>query len=1006
MSLLLRGGGGKDARGGQTSRPTVPNNNLLGLKRRDPAPRFTSSGPSNHGMRLLSTDITGGDSTQVMLQRKVVTPNPSQRQLVGQKQQGEQQHGVISMEEVMNDLRLLEEQQREAQRKVAIMKLNKQQKEEQQERAEQSLASLRYSNAQQREQLERFRHLLSVQTRELGSVKLQSSKATSDLKRFDDKLQSGLQLLHDLSRNQRIMETKMVQLENYSGILARIRDEAETNLEAAKVHFNSLEHKESLLIKTIQSYKNDARALTDEVLNARSSSSELEEDLRIAAQMETRTKINLETKIFDAESDEKRHRQVMEEKEGVLQERFAYKRKILHEISLKKALLEEKQKILLQLNEHAQQIQKQEGTVLPSDEPFTLNIADLKLRLEEEERLLAEALHRRDSLTSTVESLRQQALDADEKASANFRISESQKVELEQNMQIEEERTRKFDSICMEIESERDEVEKLQKIVSESTNALQHTKEEALCEFNQLVEKLDGLNEETVRLSSKLKIESGIAEEVKKSYNATVVEHAEIIRRVKEKTEECQSRLHTAEDKIKTILEAYDDSEDVLLQLSEAHQILLQKTLEESSIVIEEHPSLATLNLSFDVNKTEQEQSESALAGLLVGCQARLDRAYDDWTKRCEEAWHQQRLENIEKEKQEKRRAVIVENSRRAEEEETRRRNEKKERLRRAQEEENRRRVEKEEISHRKLQEELMQREAEVIRQQRLEEKREQEEEDRRKLKRREERLKVQYDLLQKEEASKNHELEVQKEYNKRLRKEKEGKRNEVLPLQMKKSGVQRMKENALPVTDNVSSPPKTSTKRRRIFGNIDKEVENGKKKRNDCWNEGSNALETANISVRVPLRAEKSLKKNNSSCVSLPEVRNNDADLKGKNKAEGDPAKDKNKLSDSQRPAQSKRELEARNVLKSKTSFTVEDKRQEGHSYRLGGKTTAHLATSKYYSASATYNSSNNLTGDAAPLVQAALTAASQENDRISQTSTNTRSRHKNGHQQKQKKA
>ena len=99
MSLLLRGGGGKDARGGQTSRPAVPNNNLMGLKRRDPAPRFTPSGPSNHGMRQLSTDSNGGDSMQVMLQRKVVTPNPAQRQLVGQKQQGEQQHGVISMEE-------------------------------------------------------------------------------------------------------------------------------------------------------------------------------------------------------------------------------------------------------------------------------------------------------------------------------------------------------------------------------------------------------------------------------------------------------------------------------------------------------------------------------------------------------------------------------------------------------------------------------------------------------------------------------------------------------------------------------------------------------------------------------------------------------------------------------------------------------------------------------------------------------------------------------------------
>ena len=102
-----------------------------------------------------------------------------------------------------------------------------------------------------------------------------------------------------------------------------------------------------------------------------------------------------------------------------------------------------------------------------------------------------------------------------------------------------------------------------------------------------MAEKLDGLNEETGRLSSKLKIEIVIAEEVKQSYNATVAEHAEIIRRLKAKSEECQIRLDTAEDKMKNLLEAHDDSEHVLLQLSEAHQILLQKTLEESSLVIE-----------------------------------------------------------------------------------------------------------------------------------------------------------------------------------------------------------------------------------------------------------------------------------------------------------------------------------------------------------------------------------------------------------------------------------
>jgi hypothetical protein len=48
------------------------------------------------------------------------------------------------------------------------------------------------------------------------------------------------------------------------------------------------------------------------------------------------------------------------------------------------------------------------------------------------------------------------------------------------------------------------------------------------------------------------------------------------------------SSIHsTAEGKIKILLEAYDDSEDVLLQQSEADRILLQKKQEKSSIVMQ-----------------------------------------------------------------------------------------------------------------------------------------------------------------------------------------------------------------------------------------------------------------------------------------------------------------------------------------------------------------------------------------------------------------------------------
>lgn len=361
---------------------------------------------------------------------------------------------------MMNDLRLLEEQQREAQRKVAIMKLNKQQKEEQLQRLEQNLASLQYTNAQQREQLERCRQLMSVQTRELGAVKLRSSKATSDLKRFDDKLRTGLQILHELSRQQRAMEKKMVQLENYSRILDRLKSEAEKNLQTAKENLNALVHKESLLIKTIQSSKNDVRALSDDINKVRSCSNDLEEDLRIASQMETRTKVNLEMKATEIESEEKRHGQVIGEKQGLLQGWLARKDELQANLLKKREVLGEKRKLLLQLKEKAEKIQQ--GLFSSSeDAQCKLDTQNLELQLEKEKQCIAEAVHRQDCLKLAIDSMIDEVNDTEGRANANVQIAQARKREIDANFYQEKERTTLYDSICLEVEKERSDVKKV-----------------------------------------------------------------------------------------------------------------------------------------------------------------------------------------------------------------------------------------------------------------------------------------------------------------------------------------------------------------------------------------------------------------------------------------------------------------------------------------------------------------------------------------------------------------
>ena len=104
----------------------------------------------------------------------------------------------------MEDLRILEQQQRDSQRLLASIKLTKQHKLEQRISLETKLSSLKYSNGESRAQLFRARDVMSKSTRELGTAKIHSERSSENLKKFDDKLKRtlshvrGLQVKHEV----------------------------------------------------------------------------------------------------------------------------------------------------------------------------------------------------------------------------------------------------------------------------------------------------------------------------------------------------------------------------------------------------------------------------------------------------------------------------------------------------------------------------------------------------------------------------------------------------------------------------------------------------------------------------------------------------------------------------------------------------------------------------------------------------------------------------------------
>jgi hypothetical protein len=217
----------------------------------------------------------------------------------------------------MKDLRLLEEQQRSAQRKVAYIKLQKQHKVQHCTEAEQELHSLRYSNARQREQLDLSRQVLQVQTRSFLSVKLQTSDSSAKIKKINSKLSKALETAQVLANYHRLADNRLCRLQYSISVLSNRRNEAEACLEAPRTTRDEEKRREDLLNAALHSNGSKARSLSIKAAKRRTNINDLEIDLRNAQSTKTRARFSLSERT-----------RVIEKQRAGQEESFEFKRKL------------------------------------------------------------------------------------------------------------------------------------------------------------------------------------------------------------------------------------------------------------------------------------------------------------------------------------------------------------------------------------------------------------------------------------------------------------------------------------------------------------------------------------------------------------------------------------------------------------------------------------------------------------------------------------------------------
>ncbi len=465
---------------------------------------------------------------------------------------------------VMEDLRVLEQQQRDSQRLLASIKLTKQHKLEQRLSLETKLSTLKYSNGEARAQLQRARDVLSKSTRELGTAKLQSERSSENLKRFDNKLRQTLNHVRGLHSKRRQVEQAIAKLRNVNAMLSHREKTISEQIKAKEMEKDDAKHREKLLVKSIQASKRKVQEFVKDTIKMRSELSELESDLTISQQMEASTKFRVDTLKTEYKNEEKRH-------EGAKNIVLSQIKEInVEKMAIEKNIIDKSEGTELKLNALTQafhrcvSLQKEDGfDVSTSPKSAALNIDGLRALVDGEELNLRVVREEESAILENISTIENQIKDLN---ATNERIND-EAHELQENVlrsrETEGSRQNEQELFMVEFKKEQAALDELQTSVAQFKERLASNESMAAkgeSEQKRLLEearsKLEHVRTESLNVNAKF--------ETKKAQYHTQTANSkqevdEINERVKAKRTEFDAVQKLADDLKATSFDTHDE---------------------------------------------------------------------------------------------------------------------------------------------------------------------------------------------------------------------------------------------------------------------------------------------------------------------------------------------------------------------------------------------------------------------------------------------------------------
>ena len=606
----------------------------------------------------------------------------------------------------MEDVRILEEQQRQADQKLDSAKRYKEQCTQHQQQVETTLSTLKYENGKNAELIQQQRITLQQCGRELGTLREEDTRADNDLRKFHDKLKKATACCRKIVSLYTQIDRATILLRKKETDQRRVLADAEDKAREAETRYAETVRHEELVLKAIQAGKQTANVLAEESAKAESNCAKLDNELATHRKMESASAASLQ----EAEEEVKAEKKRGEEAQAALRAKIADAERRRAEMMARLECLEgdekEKQKEVDEAEAVSRQIQLQEEhEVTPEGMPVNIDVSRIRAVAEKQAAILEQS-------RQTVNDLVQQNQTSQEKITAGVEKEKTLQTGIEERAKILEERQEGFVQSRAaigklgeeELQEERNQVDKIQTSYDDVVADKESRDAEAVEKLEETTKLLEEDKVTYAQLAEQVEAKQREKDELEDEYEKKKAAAAESIALAEAGANEANAQYEALKEE-EAAIDAESPEAEAEREMAETirgGELLMEDGQKEIDEALEEYPVLAqlTVGLVRDPTMTEEDQKDQILAGLRESCEERVLAAEQDYKQRVEKARlrrQQAKDERVRREAEERE----AEEARRAEEE-ARRRRERKEREARRREQERLEREEREEEDRRR----------------------------------------------------------------------------------------------------------------------------------------------------------------------------------------------------------------------------------------------------------------------------------------------------------------